>query len=131
MQSTVRAAVSKWTLSQATFIVFKTNAGKICDKLWNWLKNNITKLKIYFEEFQKDLTMLNAYIEIICQDKVFANVKQFPEGKKKKSLKHTIIHSYLPEKSKSKQFSQWSIQDLTTPKMPYKLIESSRELRLN
>lgn len=81
------------------------------------------------KEFQKNLTMLNAYIEIICQIKVYANIKQFTGGGK--SLKQTIIYSYLPEKSNSKQFSQWSIQALTTPKMPYKLIQSRRELGLN
>lgn len=67
----------------AKLIAFKTNAGKICDKLWNLLINNINQLKIDCEEFQKDLSMLNEYIEIICQDKVYANIKKFTEAKKK------------------------------------------------
>lgn len=39
-------------------------------------------MKNVCEEFQKNLKMLKAYIEIICQIKVYANIKQFTEEKK-------------------------------------------------
>lgn len=44
-------------------------------KLQNLLINKIIQMKVDCEELQKDLTMVNDYVEIISQEKVFINVK--------------------------------------------------------
>lgn len=49
-------------------------------------------MQVDCEEFQKDLTLFNAFIGIICQDNVYVNTKQFT-GWEGKALNRQL---YLP-----------------------------------